>query len=157
MKINVSRLLTGGFLSALISLGVIVTPNPVQAACDAPESVQEEELCTDIVRFLPHYRDDFSKALMNGRYALDCDEPGGTMLIERDGEYFLQIDGVARQEVHRTVANFGPHVGPPSFIFSLAFRDARTAEARSLSVNGDQYGFYLVEEYGSHRRLGQCK
>lgn len=146
--------LVAAFLSIAPQLLLADAENP----CGLPKTPQANELCHNLTRFLPHHAEDFDLTQVEGRYAMDCVSAGGMFIsgLSDPSGADLTIDEAPATNVHRTKATFGPYDGPLNFIAAFTYFDPHSDEGVSMTINGDQNGFYITTGWENPRRLSQC-
>ena len=122
--------------------------------CDNWQQADDRTYCATFLQWLPQFSDDFTLRDTEGRYALDCTAPGGIELSGTgEGEDLtLIVDGATMDGAEVWLSYYGNQSTPVTFVYGL-WPDQMP---HGLTVNGDQGGFYILEDTEGGRRLGQC-
>jgi len=128
--------------------------------CQMWDQEEADPYCASFVGYLPQYDEDFDIEDVEGRYALDCSKSGGIEVAGLGSNEKLELIYAGQQisDPELVYSFYGNNNPPVTFIASVMF----DKYGEAITVNGDQYGFYIVEdmgkvaESGNGRRLSQC-
>lgn len=122
--------------------------------CQSWEMDEPDPYCASFLSFLPQYDEGFDIEEAEGRYALDCSKAGGIEVagLGRDEQLELIYEGQRISDAEMVYSYYGNNNPPVTFITSVMFNDF----SAGIVLNGDNHGFYLVEDWENGRRFSQC-
>ncbi len=132
----------------------ICTAGMMGGPCQDYDMDEPDLYCASFIHQLSQYAEDFEIDDVEGKYALDCSGTDGIEFsgIRRDTNLTMSLDGQQIDDAMISYSYYGNGNPPVNFIVGVFFEDYD----KSFSVNGDQYGYYVVEDWGKGRRLSHC-
>ena len=122
--------------------------------CQSWEMDEPDPYCESFLHWLPQYDENFDIKDVEGRYALDCSQSGGIEVTGLRSNEMLELiyEGQRISDAEVVYSYYGNNNPPATFITSVMFDEY----SAGITLNGDQHGFYLVEDREKSRRFSQC-
>ncbi len=141
-------------MTAVFMMPALTPAQAVDGPCEGWKESGDKPYCGAFLEWLPQFAEDFDIRNTEGRYAVDCSAPGGIELSGTGpGETFgLIVDGARVPDVEMWVSYYGNQSNPITFVYGLW----PESFSYGLVVNGDQGGFYILEDKEDGHRLSQC-
>ncbi len=122
--------------------------------CQHWDQTEPDPYCASFLWWLPQYDEDFDISKTQGRYSVDCSTPGDIELsgMEARDSFKLVLNGQPVADAEMVFSYYGNQNHPVTYLFGVMSENM----PHGITVNGDQGGFYVLEDTKNGRRLSQC-